>query len=158
MKSQREHAAETLFRKVKAAIIRRRGRGPLSDTVIDEEGGALFGARWGGVHDQNTTLQPGKYYVINTSYSPKSPGVHWVAVVVSKAGVVHMYDSYARNGAHLLSTLARRIRKSGGSGRSFVESETSDREQMNGSAVCGHLSLAFLVVVRDLGLREALLI
>jgi hypothetical protein len=143
-KSQREQQAEALFRKTKAVIIRRQGRGPMSDTAIDEEGRSLFGARWGGVGDQTMKLAPAHYYVINTSYSPKSKGVHWVAVVVGRTGVVHLYDSYARNGAHLLSTLATRIRKKGGSGRAFTESDTSDREQMDGSAVCGQLSLASL--------------
>ena len=157
-KSQREQQAETLFRKTKAAIIRRQGRGPMSDVAIDNEGRALFGAHWGGVGDQNIALSPNKYYIVNTSYTPKSKGVHWVALVVGRTGVVHLYDSYARNGAHLLSTLASRIRKNGGKGNAFSESDTTDREQMDTSAVCGHLSLAFLVVVRELGLRQALLI
>ena len=151
----REEEAESLFRKVKAALIRRLGRGPLSSDTIDAQGRALFGSRYGGSGGQDTIkLEPDHYYVVNTSYTRNSPGYHWVAIAVTH----HMYDSYARSGARILARLASRVRKNGGSGRRVSTSDTSDKDQMMNSAVCGHLSLAWLVVVRDLGLRQALLI
>ena len=154
-----EDEAESLFRKVKAGLIRRLGRGPLSTDTIDSQGRALFGSRYGGSGGQDDIkLEPGRFYVVNTSYTRNSPGYHWVAIAVGRTGIVHMYDSYARSGARILSRLASRVRKSGGSGRRVSSSDRSDKEQMMNSAVCGHLSLAWLVVVRDLGLRQALLI
>lgn len=154
-KGAAEQKAEGLFHRYKAAIIARFGRGPLSDTQIDEYGREAFGPVWGGVGDQRLTLEPGRYYVVNTSYSPKSRGEHWVAIATSRAGIVHLFDSFARNGSHLMPKLAAGIRKKG-AGRHFIESDRTDAEQRGASAVCGHLSLAWLSVVRDLGIRAAL--
>jgi hypothetical protein len=151
-----EKAAEALFNKYKTAIIQHYGRGPLSSEQLDAYGREAFGAMWGGWGDQRLTLKPGRYYVVNTSYAPKSRGVHWVAVVTSRAGVVHLFDSFARNGSHIMPKLAAGIRKKGGSGGHFTEADRSDAEQRGSSAVCGHSALAFLCVVRDLGVRAAL--
>jgi hypothetical protein len=152
-----EKAVEALFRKYKDALIRLFGRGALSSEQIDEYGRDAFGAAWGGVGDQQLTLKPGRYYIVNTSYSPKSRGEHWVAIVTSRSGVVHLYDSFARNGSHLMPKLAAGIRKKG-AGRHFIEADRSDAEQRGSSAICGHSALAFLSVARDLGIRAALLI
>jgi hypothetical protein len=152
----REKAAEGLFWKYVNALVKRFGNGPLSSDDIDSYGHEAFGARYGGVDDQHIKLKPGKLYVVNTSFSPKSPGVHWVAVAVSKAGVVHLYDSFARNGSALMPKLRANVQKTG-SGRHFSESDRTDAEQVDG-ALCGHMSLSWLSVVRDLGVRDALLI
>ena len=154
-----EKEAESLFRKVKAALIRRLGRGPLSSATIDSEGRALFGSRYGGSGDQTRIkLEPDRFYIVNTSYTRNSPGFHWVAIAVSRTGIIYMYDSYARSGARIMSRLVSRIHKKGGTGRHVSTSDPSDKEQLVNSAVCGHLSLAWLIVVRALGLRQALLI
>ena len=155
-RAAREKAAEGLFWKYVNSLRRIFGDGPLSSEDIDMYGREAFGKAWGGVSDQNIKLKPGKLYVVNTSHSPKSPGVHWVAVAVSKSGVVHLYDSFARNGSALMPKLRANIRKTG-AGLDFVEADRSDAEQVDG-ALCGNLSLSFLSVVRDLGLKAALLI
>ena len=151
-----EKAAEALFNKYKAAIIQHFGRGPLSSEQIDAYGKEAFGSMWGGTGDQALTLKPNRFYVVNTSYAPKSRGIHWVAVVTSRAGIVHLFDSFARNGSQLMPKLAAGIRKKGGSGGHFTEADRSDAEQRGSSAVCGHNALSFLCVVRDLGVRAAL--
>ena len=155
-KSAAEKKAETLFRSYKAALIKRFGRGPLSSEQLDEYGREAFGSMWGGWGDQRLNLKPDRYYVVNTSYAPKSRGIHWVAVVTSRAGIVHLFDSFARNGSQLMPKLAAGIRKKGGSGGHFTEADRSDAEQRDSSAVCGHNALSFLCVVRDLGVRAAL--
>lgn len=152
-----EKKAEALFRNYKTALIKRFGRGPLSTDDIDAFGVEAFGSDWGGSGDQNITLRPGKLYIVNSSHAKKSPGVHWTGVAVSKSGIVYMYDSFARNATHLMPTLAKNIRKTG-AGQHYTQSDTSDKEQRGDSAVCGHLSLAWLCVVRDLGIRAAMLI
>ena len=157
-RSAAEKKAETLFRQYKAALIKRFGRGPLSTDDIDAFGAETFGPDWGGSGDQNITLKPGKLYVINSSRAPKSPGVHWTGVAVSKGGIVYMYDSFARNATHLMPTLAKNIRKGGGIGKHYTQSDPTDKEQVGDSAVCGHLSLSWLCVVHTLGIRAAMLI
>ena len=156
-RATREQKAEDLFRKYKAALILKFGRGPLSTERIDEFGREQFGSKYGGSGDQSIELFKNKYYVVNTSWSPNSPGVHWVGIVTNRDGVVNIYDSFARNGSKLLPKLRQSIQKRG-TGKHYIESDRSDKEQRINTDVCGHLSLAWLLVARDLGLRYAMLI
>jgi hypothetical protein len=155
-KTVHEQQAEELFRKYKDLIINLYGRGPLDDTQIEAFGKAAF-ENWQGVGGQESfdpPLRPGSY-IVNSSYSPSSPGKHWVALHVTRAGTPYTYDSFARSGARILHHLNGRR---GGSARPLKNSDRSDAEQRGSSAVCGHLSLAWLLVVRDLGVRKAALI
>ena len=157
MSSTKEQDAEARFRTYKDALIRIYGRGPLDSDQIDEFGIEAFGGSWRGVSGQErvkTPMKPG-YYIVNTSRTAKSPGVHWVGLYVTSAGQAYTYDSFARSGAKMLSELGGRRKKGSGA---FVDSDRKDAEQRGASAVCGHLSLAWLLVVRDLGIRSAILI
>jgi len=156
-KSHREQDAEARFRTYRDALIRIYGRGPLDSDQIDEFGKEAFGASWRGVSGQERVKTPMKagYRIVNTSKTAKSPGVHWVGLYVTSAGRTYTYDSFARSGARMLSELAGRRKKGSGA---FVDSDRKDAEQRGQSAVCGHLSLAWLLVVRDLGVRSAILI
>ena len=155
-KTHREQDAEARFRTYKDALIRIYGRGPLDSDQIDEFGIEAFGGSWRGVSGQErvkTPMKPG-YYIVNTSRTAKSPGVHWVGLYATSAGA-YTYDSFARSGAKMISELGGRRKKGSGA---FVDSDRKDAEQRGASAVCGHLSLAWLLVVRDLGIRSAILI
>jgi hypothetical protein len=124
---------------------------------INVIGREAFGADWRGVFSQEDIpmpLRPG-YYVVNSSYTPNSPGHHWMSLYVSGSGKPYYYDSYARSAARMLHRLRKR-RLTGAI--SIVEADRSDAEQRGASAVCGQLSLSWLLVVRDLGVRDALLI
>ena len=156
-KTHRELDAEARFKTYKDTFIRIYGRGPLDSEQIGEFGKEAFGASWRGVSGQDavkTPMKPG-YYIVNTSKTAKSPGHHWCGLYVTSAGHAYTYDSFARSGARMLSELGGR-RKSGSGG--FTDSDRKDAEQRGASAVCGHLSLAWLLVVRDLGVRSAILI
>ena len=153
-KSKPEQQAEERFRRYKKLLVSVFGRGPLIGEQIDAFGRAAFEGEWRGVGGQNDfipSLRPG-YYVVNTSYTANSPGVHWTALYVTKAGKHHVYDSFARRGATILANLKGR------GSATFQDSDRSDAEQRGDSAVCGHLSIAWLMVVRDLGIKKAKLI
>ena len=156
-KSTRELAAEKLFRSYKSKLIRGLGRGPLMGDQIDTIGRGSFGADWRGVFSQEDVpmpLRPG-YYVVNSSYTANSPGYHWMALYVSGSGRPYYYDSYARSAAQMLHRLRKR-RVAGAI--PVIEADRSDAEQRGASAVCGQLSISWLLVVRDLSVRDALLI
>ena len=158
MKTSREKVAEDLFRRRKRRLINHFGRRPLDDAEIDNYGRQAFGARWGGVGLQSeVVLRPGRLYVVNTAYSPKSPGVHWVAVAVGRTGIPYAFDSYARKGNHLLHVLRGR-HGNNTSGDKILDSDRADAEQRGDSAICGHSALAWLEVVVELGIRAAILV
>ena len=139
------------FRSYKGALIRKLGRGPLDDTTIDGIGKTEFGRRWGGVSSQSEWRpRRDRYYVVNSAYLPDSPGVHWMGVYVSPRGVVHAYDSFGRNVRRLLWRVGVTAAR-WGAGPLIGTDE--DAEQKGDSAVCGHASLAWLLVVRDRGIR-----
>jgi hypothetical protein len=141
------------FRRHRDRLIRALGRGPLVDHDIDVVGRAEFGRRWGGVSLQSEWRpKRGCYYIVNTAWTPASNGEHWVAVYVSPAGVVYAYDSFGRNVRRLLHHVGKTARQWGAEP---LESTDNDAEQRGASSVCGHLSLAWLMVVRDLGVRKA---
>jgi hypothetical protein len=158
-KTHRELDAEARFKTYKDALIRIYGRGPLDSEQIDQFGKEAFGEGWRGVSGQEKVKTPMKagYRIVNTSKTANSPGVHWMTLYVTSAGRTYTYDSFARSGVKMLSELAGR-RKNGGSKTPFKDSDRKDAEQRGASAVCGHLSLAWLLVVRDLGVRSAILI
>ena len=157
-KTPSELEAESLFRGFKRALIARFGRGPLDSEQIDTFGLAAFGEKWGGAMGQDavpTPLPRDKYYVVNTSRTPDSGGVHWMGLRVTASGAPYVYDSFARSSAALLHEMNGSRKKGAGK---LVDSDRRDAEQRGGSAVCGHLSLAWLLVARDLGIRTAMLI
>lgn len=140
-----------LFNRTKNSLIRKLGNDPLSDTTINKIGKEMFNIKWGGVGSQSMTIPKTKdrYYVVNTAHNDKSRGVHWVALYVSKSGKPYIYDSFARNTNKLMFVLEKKLK--GGA----VGVNNNGAEQKSNSEVCGHLSLAWLNVVHNLGIREA---
>ena len=150
---QTEMLVMKAFRRYRDRLIRAMGRGPLIDHDIDVVGRAEFGRRWGGVSLQSE-WRPTRnhFYIVNTSWAPASRGEHWVGVYVTPAGVVYVYDSYGRDVRRLLHHVGKTARLWGAEP---LKSTDDDQEQRGASAVCGHLSLAWLMIVRDMGIRKA---
>jgi hypothetical protein len=145
-----ERRAERYFLRQKAAMVRCFGTDPMTDDVIDIYGRATFGKRWGGVGDQRAKIGPGKFYIINTSWSPKSPGVHWVAVSTTKSSI-YGHDTFARD----MNVLMRRLLRKNGVAAFTAQADRSDAEQVDGN-LCGQMALAWLHTVKALGIRAAL--
>ena len=149
-----EEDATMLFRAYRDQLIKRLGRGPLTSDIIDNIGAREFGALWGGVERQGHRLLPARYYILNTAWSPRSPGEHWMGVYTDLSGRPHIYDSFARSGSSMLWKTARANHWVPG----YVKnSDRTDAEQRSGS-LCGHLSLAWLLTLRDMGPHAALTI
>ena len=148
---------DDLFRAYKRQLIARLGRDALYASDIDSIGRVEFGKRWGGASAQ-ASWKPRRnmMYIVNTAVSDRSPGSHWMAVYASPRGTVYAYDSFGRSPRRLLHRVGRTA-AAWGAGELRSES-VPDAEQRGSSAVCGHLSLAWLLVVRDLGVRAALTI
>ena len=150
-----EEEATARFRSYCDQLIKRLGRGPLTSDIIDDIGVHEFGTLWGGVERQGHRLRPGRYYVVNTAWSPRSPGEHWMGLYTDLSGRPHVYDSFARSGSSMLWKTARVNRWGSGDIRN---SDMRDAEQRGKSAICGQLSLAWLLTLRDLGPQAAMTI
>lgn len=148
-----EQIAEAVFHAYGRSLLRELGRGPLDDKTINQVGRRSFGPLWRGAHAQHETdlSRPG-YYVMNTARTARSPGVHWLGVYVDGVGDISIYDSFARSGARMLHAATKKYRRAG---RRVLDSDRGDAEQFGDSAVCGQLSLSWLMTVRDLGAAAA---
>lgn len=143
------------FHKVRDAIIKSVGRVPMASEDIDKIGNDLFKKKWGGVYPQDDVpkLKNGHYYIINTGFK-NGHGAHWLAIAVSKSGIPHIWDSFARNPNTLIWKETQKIRGSG----VIPISVNHKADQHSQSVICGHLSLAWLIMVKSKGLKRASLI
>jgi len=114
----------------------------------------VFGPQFKGVYAQDTVpknLLPNSMFIFNTDLSNK-PGIHWCAGY--KAGKnVYIYDSYGRKSSKLLPVLKKQHT---GGGFKIIDSDTLDKEQTVNQRNCGIRCLAWLSIVRDFGIKEAL--
>ncbi len=141
-----------LFNYYKAALIDELGRKALDDVTINRIGCREFGSAWAGCRaiDQ-VKFKPNTYQVVNTDPHNK-PGEHWLGLFQTRTKA-YVFDSYGRSIPLLVSQLISSIKKHG------LELGATNRdphmEQIGyTSEVCGHDSLAFLLVVRDLGIKR----
>ena len=147
-----EQKAESLFKKYKKKYIATLGRQPLDNFKIDTLCNTLFGIKYRGSYpvDQKFEFKPG-YYVINTDLK-KGSGIHWVAMVLTKTNAF-IYDSFGRDSNKLIAHLVRRLKLAK---YKIINSDRKDKEQGNLQLICGQLSIAWLSVVKELGLKSAI--
>jgi hypothetical protein len=139
-----------LYNQYKIDLIKLLGHGKTGSRSVDALGHTAFGARWGGVfgHDE-VQPSPGKFYLINTSKSNQK-GAHWLAMVTTRSHAF-LYDSFSRSVSRLVPQLVKRLSESGFS----PIFDRHRQEQYGESNLCGQIALAWLLVVRDLGLLRA---
>jgi hypothetical protein len=151
-KEEPTEAVKTRFRAYKQLLINHLGRAPLDETKIGEIGKAEFGERWGGVFasDEVERLlrKRNRFAILNTATS-HGRGSHWLGVYMSKSGACWLYDSFGREASHVCWRLNRAALEH----HITLHNTNREHEQRGTSAVCGHLSLSFLLCVRDLGIR-----
>ena len=143
--------AHNLFLQYKRQLIHELGPKGLADDEINKIGKREFGVHWGGaVASDRVKLQPNHYYIVNTS-GHSGRGIHWLALYTTKSSA-YIWDSYDRSVKRLVPSLVKAIGKHG-----YHLHDTEHRPDQVGftSQVCGDDSLAFLLVVRDLGIRAA---
>jgi hypothetical protein len=149
-----EHASEKAFKKYKKKIIAVMGTKETDNVQISNMGLKLFGKRFIGVCPQDT-IPLGKtgMLIANTDLS-NEPGSHWVAIL-STAKSVYIFDSFGRPAKQLMKILTKNAKAKK---IKIINSDLSDKEQRDASSICGPLSLAWLCVVKEMGIRSALLI
>jgi hypothetical protein len=140
------------FREYKRLLINFVGRAPMEETKIDEIGKAEFGKRWAGVFASDEAARllrmKDRFAIVNTATS-HGRGSHWLGVYMSRGGACWLYDSFGREASHVCWRLNRAALEH----HIAIRNTNPNHEQRGTSAVCGHLSLAFLLTVRDLGIR-----
>lgn len=147
-----EKQAEKLFLRYKTKYISKLGRHALNNSEIDTLAQSIYGTRYKGsfAQDEKFELKSG-FYIINTDIA-KGPGIHWVSLVLTPK-TAYVFDSFSRDPKTLVPHLTKRLTKAK---RKIVSSDRTDKEQRGLSIICGHLSLSFLSVSQDLGIRAAI--
>ena len=144
-----EQKAENVFRLYKAELISKLGKKALSNDTIDKYSKLLFQSEYKGCYAQDTQFEKKSgYYIINTDLE-KGKGIHWVALILTPK-IAYIYDSFSRDPKKLLPHLLQHLKNY------KIVSSDKDKEQRGSSELCGHASLAFLLVVQKLGIRSAL--
>ena len=145
-----EKIAEKSFKNPKNQYIKKLGLHALDTAEIDLIGKSVFGTQYRGCYaqDEKFELKSG-YYIINNDLA-KGPGEHWVGLYLT-AKTAYFYDSFARDAKKLVSVLVKRLKP-----RRIVNSDRKDKEQKNAEIICGHLSLAWLTVIKESGVRAAM--
>jgi hypothetical protein len=156
-KSADERSAEELFRELARAVYHGLGRDTTRGDQLDDAGSRLFGRKWAGVWHMGN-FDPSRlrdrYAVVNTSRTDSSPGYHWVASYTSPRGATTIWDSFGRNVRTLAWPLFHRALREG----LIVRGGDRDAQQRGASRVCGQMSLAWLLTVREIGVRRARLV
>jgi len=140
-----------IFLNHKNEIIKEFSKNSLDSEECNHIGKKILGSHWGGCFAWNKVhVVPNKYYIINTS-SAGHQGIHWMALAVI-GKTAYLWDSYNRSVKRLVPHLVRSLIKHGFK----VVSDDHPMEQIGTSSeVCGHESLAWLMTVKDIGIKRA---
>ena len=145
-------AVKKRFRGYKRLLIKLVGRGPMGDTKINKIGKVEFGDRWAGVYPSDRAKKllrvRDRFAVVNTATS-KGRGSHWLGVYMTPKGEGYVYDSFGRDIDRVIWQLSR----AAVTANNALHETDSVAEQRGFSAVCGQLSLSWLLTVRDVGIR-----
>ena len=142
-----------LFIKYKKELIKKLGKKALYDDIITREATKILGNKYLGTFSQDTVpIKPG-YAIMNVDTLDED-GSHWIGLYMT-AKTIYIYDSYGRHSEKLLPILEKQINK-----KKLNSIDSCHLAEQFGykSEICGHLSLAFLCVVKELGIRKALTI
>ena len=153
MKTLTEANAHKKFEQYARQLIKVLGRKATTGKQIDTVGKRLFGNKYMGSYAQDDKSIPwrnNKFYIINTD-KKNGPGIHWVSLY-NAGKTAYLYDSYGRNHKSLLRHLTKQLKEK----NIKIVNSDQDKEQSKSSAICGPLSLAWLAVVHNYGIRSAL--
>ena len=145
----------THFRTYKKQIISMLGKDALQGKTIQDTAKKLFGSKFRGVYSQNEKaldISKTGYYIINTDIVGKS-GTHWVALYITTK-TVYVFDSFGRKSARLLPHL---VSKAKNHNKKVIDTD-HDQDQADKSNVCGQLCISWLMVVKSIGIRGAMLV
>ena len=139
---------EKLFLKYKKQFIKELGKLSLYDNQFKKI------IPWvNGVYCQDEAIIKPGYYIINTDVS-SGKGEHWIGCYQTKTRC-YLYDSFSRTPKFLVPIFLKKLEKKG---IKVFESDTSDSEQYGQTEVCGQLCMAWLSVIKKIGIRKAMTI
>jgi hypothetical protein len=141
-----------LFKRHKKTFIRQLGKGALDDSQLDALGKEMLGKKYIGTFAQDEMPNRSGYMIVNVDTSKKinTDKAHWVAIYQTPK-TLYVYDSFGRLTQNVLKLISKKTKKK------IVDSK-HDPEQYGFTEICGHLAMAWICVVRDLGIRKALTI
>jgi hypothetical protein len=137
-------------------LVRLLGTEPMYTDELNRLGKQLFGNKKyiGTFPVDKAPLNKSGYMIVNTDPSGES-GEHWIAIIVDSKHI-YVYDSYGRDTKNILPLLVQKAKKKK---LKIVESRR-DAEQDDSKVydrhTCGQRSLAWLLVVSELGIKNAL--
>ena len=112
----------------------------------------MFGDKYIGTFAQDKLPMTSGYFIVNVDTSKRinTDKAHWLGIYQTEK-CMYVYDSYGRHTRFILPIVFNKTKKK------IVDSK-HDPEQYGYTELCGHLSMAWLCVVKDLGIRKALTI
>lgn len=146
----KEAEVEKHFYEYTNQLVRKLGKHPLDNLELDKMGHSLFGNKYNGTYSQNTVPYKNGFSITNVDIQSE-PGSHWVALYQTHK-TLYVFDSYGRATSKLLPILTRKAKRLG---LKLVMSDP-DRNQSDSSVICGHLAVAFLMCVKNFGIKNAL--
>ena len=151
MKSMTEVEVIKVFNSYKQQLIKQLGTQVTDNIQLDRVAYKLLGTRFKGTYSVDTVpIQKSGMFIVNTDLST-GPGVHWVAVV-STAKNIYVFDSFGRKTKNLLKPLVKNAKIYQ---KKVIDSDY-DVDQKISSFICGPLSIAWLLCVKELGIKNAL--
>lgn len=126
-------------------------KGSTWDTDLDKIGRKLIGKSYLGTYSQNTipiNIPNKSYFITNLDCSNEDNKRHWVAFYYNK-GTYYCYDSYGRKSKKILRHFFKKI-------KGKIVDADNDAEQGLTAVSCGARSIAFLMVVKELGIKKAM--
>ena len=141
------------FLNYKKELIQKLGTRGLYDDQLTAKGRELFGKRYLGTFSQDTIPLNKHGYMICNVDTQTQKGSHWVAIH-STPKTLYIYDSFGRSTQRLLPLLEQNMKEK------KVHHFDSNYlpEQFGKTQICGQLSLAWLCVVKQYGIKKALTI
>ena len=135
-------------------IIKVLGNITTTNHQLDPIGKSLFKSQWGGITMSDTFRKNStkKYHIVNVD-EHREPGSHWLAVYKSPTKI-YVYDSLGRKSSKIIPNFVKRI------GGQYIIDTDLDKEQdiYEKEKNCGQRCFAWLMVVKSLGIKKALLI
>ena len=152
MKSMTEVEVMKVFNSYKQQLIKQLGTQVTDNIQLDRIAYKLLGSRFKGTYSVDTVpIQKSGMFIVNTDLST-GPGVHWVSVF-STAKNVYVFDSFGRKASKLLKPLVKNAKIYD---KKIINSDTSDKEQRVDQFTCGPISLAWLLTVKELSIKNAI--
>jgi hypothetical protein len=140
-----------IFNGYKKQLIKMLGTSVTDNEQLEKVGYAVLGSKFKGVYSQDTLpVNKTGMYIMN-NHKSSQPGEHWVAIYIT-AKKAYVWDSFGRKSKQLLKILYRNAKALN---KTVVDADY-DRDQEIMSEVCGPLSLAWLLTVKQIGITNAL--